>query len=725
MGRSPKESGCLDRNASMSRALLLDDVDIDPDARVAPLAVLDTANIHGMDQNCSDLMLSLSKQTASRTFCQSGRADVARAVGQAVLAVLQWFYCHGPPRVVVWRCGFFADKHSKKMLMSMLEAARAVVGAHQDMEDQSDMSDDGLERQRQVKFSQRHDCDEIVSWLLSKSRGGRLNHLGLGFKYGDDVIAPLHDDGKLRDLLDRQSNLAAMVVLGYERGDEGVLQASPELYARGVRENRGIGFGEVVKEQMLETMANYLLSSKFESDDDVAHYLAIENDPVVKVELAAHLKYLVEHGITGPNVLHYGGVVVGSTLAERRSVHDGGEEKFAISRAASSPTLKATFVHVRVAVATSATEALQIEAIMGQAFRLGRGAASEADRRRGGIGLNKAHMGPWRYGRGGDGKGIYALCLLLDWERGALTGREAVAYLEDPRRGDDLMLGPSASTSSSFWAGRLPEGQSPFGTSVKTLQHILAVRGGERLAEIKAELRARLLELHTVSGWVSLAASGLDSAHAADCERQRDYRAKRKAVLADGSVVDAATAFADAKAAYAVSAAESEARTERARALPTPVDAERDRSAAAAALAEADEVLAKARAVSALPPPATSGPGPSRARNMSDSKGSVRLYVKGVVLGYKRGLRNQYVSTSLIKVEGVQDQNAAQFYLGKRIAYIYKAHTEKKGTKFRVIWGRVMRAHGSSGVVRAKFRRNLPPQAIGGPVRVMLYPSQI
>ena len=102
----------------------------------------------------------------------------------------------------------------------------------------------------------------------------------------------------------------------------------------------------------------------------------------------------------------------------------------------------------------------------------------------------------------------------------------------------------------------------------------------------------------------------------------------------------------------------------------------------------------------------------------------VRLYVKGVVMGFKRGLRNQYEHTSLLKIEHVKTKKDTAFYLGKRVCFIYTAQKEIRGSKFRTIWGRVIRHHGASGTVRAKFNRNLPPKAMGAQVRVMLYPNR-
>ncbi|KAF8586463.1 hypothetical protein K439DRAFT_1340973 [Ramaria rubella] len=102
-----------------------------------------------------------------------------------------------------------------------------------------------------------------------------------------------------------------------------------------------------------------------------------------------------------------------------------------------------------------------------------------------------------------------------------------------------------------------------------------------------------------------------------------------------------------------------------------------------------------------------------------------RLYSKGRVLGHKRGKRNTRPNTSLIQIEGVSNKEDAQFYLGKRIAYVYRAKKEVHGTKVRVIWGRVTRPHGNSGVVKSKFRSNLPPHCFGASVRVMMYPSNI
>ncbi|KFY21649.1 hypothetical protein V491_02955 [Pseudogymnoascus sp. VKM F-3775] len=103
----------------------------------------------------------------------------------------------------------------------------------------------------------------------------------------------------------------------------------------------------------------------------------------------------------------------------------------------------------------------------------------------------------------------------------------------------------------------------------------------------------------------------------------------------------------------------------------------------------------------------------------------VTEYVVGRHLSYQRGKRITTPGTSLIKIEGVENTEGANFYLGKKVAFVYRAQREVRGSKIRVIWGKITRPHGNSGVVRAQFRRNLPPKSFGASVRVMLYPSSI
>lgn len=101
------------------------------------------------------------------------------------------------------------------------------------------------------------------------------------------------------------------------------------------------------------------------------------------------------------------------------------------------------------------------------------------------------------------------------------------------------------------------------------------------------------------------------------------------------------------------------------------------------------------------------------------------VYVKGKHISYQRSKHVTNPNVSLVSIEGVNTPEDAKFYLGKRIAFVYRAPKEVRGTKIRVIWGKVTRTHGNSGVVRANFKKNLPAKSFGATVRVMLYPSNI
>ncbi|MBA0750585.1 hypothetical protein Gogos_001993 [Gossypium gossypioides] len=89
--------------------------------------------------------------------------------------------------------------------------------------------------------------------------------------------------------------------------------------------------------------------------------------------------------------------------------------------------------------------------------------------------------------------------------------------------------------------------------------------------------------------------------------------------------------------------------------------------------------------------------------------------------GVVRSKSNQYPNTSLIQIEGVNTKEEVAWYAGKRMAYIYKAKVKKNGSHYRCIWGKVTRPHGNSGVVRAKFKSNLPPKSMTIRSRVQFF----
>ncbi|MHA1904653.1 MAG: 50S ribosomal protein L35ae [Candidatus Thorarchaeota archaeon] len=90
------------------------------------------------------------------------------------------------------------------------------------------------------------------------------------------------------------------------------------------------------------------------------------------------------------------------------------------------------------------------------------------------------------------------------------------------------------------------------------------------------------------------------------------------------------------------------------------------------------------------------------------SKSDVLKGRRGVVTSYRRGKHLQHPNQVLLLFDDVKTRSEAAVLIGRKVKW-----TSEVGREFL---GKVIGVHGNSGVVRAKFRTNLPGQAIGTPV---------
>ncbi len=87
------------------------------------------------------------------------------------------------------------------------------------------------------------------------------------------------------------------------------------------------------------------------------------------------------------------------------------------------------------------------------------------------------------------------------------------------------------------------------------------------------------------------------------------------------------------------------------------------------------------------------------------SKSDVLKGRKGVVASYRRGKHLQHPNQVILLFDEIKTRSEASALVGRQVKWSLSDEKE--------FLGKILGPHGNSGAVRAKFRTNLPGQAIG------------
>ena len=78
---------------------------------------------------------------------------------------------------------------------------------------------------------------------------------------------------------------------------------------------------------------------------------------------------------------------------------------------------------------------------------------------------------------------------------------------------------------------------------------------------------------------------------------------------------------------------------------------------------------------------------------------------KAVFTGYRGGLHTQRNKHVLLTIEHIDTRDKAAQYIGRNVIW--------RSPKGNTLIGRITGVHGRKGVVRARFKKGLPGQAVG------------
>jgi large subunit ribosomal protein L35Ae len=88
-----------------------------------------------------------------------------------------------------------------------------------------------------------------------------------------------------------------------------------------------------------------------------------------------------------------------------------------------------------------------------------------------------------------------------------------------------------------------------------------------------------------------------------------------------------------------------------------------------------------------------------------------------MILSFRRGRHTQKTNQFLLQVEGSDSRKKASGYIGKRV--VWSSTPKARDKKPKKIFGTITACHGNSGVLRVRFSKGLPGDAIRSLAQVL------